>query len=91
MSENAIPVAEAARDFLRLLEQVESRREPATLVRNGHPVAKLIPFPAAAGTCEELAERWERIPRLPPAEAEEFAADLEQARASLPPVKPAWD
>ena len=91
MSENAIPVAEAARDFLRLLERVESRREPATLLREGHPVARLIPLPAAATTCAELAERWEKMPKLPPGEAEAFAADLEHARASLPPLKPAWD
>ena len=91
MSENNIPVAEVASDFLRVLAQVESRREPATLVRDGQAVAKLIPLPVVAATCDELAERWESIPKLLPDEAEAFASDLEHARASLPPLKPAWD
>lgn len=91
MSENAIPVAEAVKDFLRVLDRVESRREPTTLVRDGRPVARVIPLPQPAGTCEELASRWEKIPRLAPDEAEAFASDLERARSSLPPLKPAWD
>lgn len=89
MSENAIPVAEVARDFLRVLAQVESRREPATLLRDGQPVARLVPLPRSAATCAELAERWESLPKLPPDEAEAFARDLEHARATLPPLKSA--
>jgi antitoxin (DNA-binding transcriptional repressor) of toxin-antitoxin stability system len=91
VSENAIAVADAAKDFLKVLGQVESSREPATLVRNGHPVAKLIPLPQPAGTCEELARRWEKMSRLPLEEAEALASDIENARATLPPLKPAWD
>ena len=91
MSENAITVAEAAKDFLRVLDRVERRRESATLVRDGHSVAKLIPWPKPAGACAELADRWEKIPRLPPDEAEAFARDIEHARAAMPPLKSAWD
>jgi antitoxin (DNA-binding transcriptional repressor) of toxin-antitoxin stability system len=91
VSETVIPVAEAARDFLRLLEWVETRREPATLVRDGQPVARIVPLPRPAATCDELAERWDTIPSLPPEEGESFATDLEQARANLPSLKAAWD
>ncbi len=91
MSENTIPVAEAVKDFLRVLDRVESLREPATLVRDGRPVAKVIPLPQPAGTCAELASRWEKIPKLSPDEAEAFASDIERARASLPSLKRAWD
>jgi len=91
VSENAITVAEAAKDFLRVLDWVESHREPTLWVRDGQPVAKLIPVPRPAGTCEELASRWEQIPRLAAEEAEAFASDIEHARAALPPLKPAWD
>jgi len=91
MSENAIPVAEVARDFLRVLAQVESRREPATLLRDGQPVARLVPLPRPAATRAELAERWESLPKLPPDEAEAFARDLEHAHAALPPLKSARD
>ncbi len=91
MSEHAIPVAEAARDFLRVLALVESRREPTTLMRDGQPVARLVPLPKPAATCAELAERWESLPKLPPEEAEAFARDLEKTHAALPPLKSAWD
>ncbi len=91
MSENAIPVAEAAANFLRVLDLVESRRESATLMRDGRPVARLIPLPGPATTCAELAERWEKLDKLPPDEASAFAGDVEHARAQLPPLKPAWD
>ena len=91
MSENAIPVTEAAANFLRVLDRVETRREPTTLTRDGKPVARLIPLPGPAATCLELAERWEKLDKLPAEEAEAFAKDLEQARANLPPVKSPWD
>ena len=91
MSDTAISVAEAAKDFLRLLDRVECRRESAILVRDGRPVATLSPLPGAAITCGELAERWPKLEKLSPDEANAFAAGLEHARANLPPVRPAWD
>jgi len=91
MSETTIPVAEAAKDFLRVLERVERKCEPAILVRDGQRVATLSPLPAPALTCAELADRWPNLERLAPDEASAFADDIERARASLPPVRPAWD
>jgi antitoxin (DNA-binding transcriptional repressor) of toxin-antitoxin stability system len=91
MNETTIPVAEAAKDFLRVLDRVERQGEPAVIVRDGKRVATLSPVPAPALTCAELAERWPHLERLAPAEANAFADDIEQARASLPPVRPAWD
>ncbi len=91
MSETTIPVAEAAKDFLRVLERVERKGELAVIVRDGKRVATLSPLPAPALTCAELAERWPNLERLAPDEASAFADDIEQARASLPPVRPAWD
>jgi hypothetical protein len=91
MSDTAIPVAEAARDFLRVLDLVERRRETAVLVRDGKPVATLNPIPEPAQNCRQLAERWSKLDRLPPEEARDFAEDLERSRANLPALKPAWD
>jgi len=91
MSETAVPVAEAAKDFLRLLDWVETKHESAILVREGRPVATLSPLPSPALTCAELADRWPKLDKLPPDEAGAFADDLEHARANLPPLKPAWD
>jgi antitoxin (DNA-binding transcriptional repressor) of toxin-antitoxin stability system len=86
-----VPVADAAKDFLRVLDLVERRREPAVLVRDGKPVATLNPVPSAALTCGELADRWPELDRLSPEEADAFADDLEESRASIPPLKQAWD
>lgn len=89
--ESAVPVAEAARDFLRLLDWVESRGESATLVRDGRVVAMLSPVPAPASTAAELADRCHDWTRLPPEEANAFAHDVESARRTLPALRSAWD
>ena len=91
MSDTAIPVADAARDFLRVLDLVERKRETAILTRDGKPVATLNPIPEPAQSCAELVERWSKLEKLPAEEAQSFADDLEHSRASLPPLKPAWD
>jgi len=91
MSETAIPVAEAARDFLRVLDRVERGGEPAILVREGRPVATLSPIPTAALTCAELAERWPKLEKLAADEAFVFADDVEHSRANLSPPSAAWD
>ena len=91
MSTTSIPVGEAAKDFLRLVETVERTREPAVLVREGKPVATLNPMPSAALTCAELADRWPRMEKLSAEEGNELADDVERGRASLPPLRGAWD
>jgi len=90
MSETAIPVAEAARDFLRVLDRVERGGEPAILVRDGRPVATLSPIPGTALTCAELAGRWPNLEKLDDDEARVFADDLEHSRANVPPLTSAW-
>lgn len=91
MSETAIPVAEAAKDFLKLLELVERSRESAVLVREGRPVATLSPLPRPAVTGVELADRWPKLDKLPLDEAMAFADDLESVRRNLPSPESAWD
>jgi antitoxin (DNA-binding transcriptional repressor) of toxin-antitoxin stability system len=91
MSETSVSVAEAAKDFLRLLERVERRRESAILLREGTPVATLSPLPSAAVNCAELADRWPSLEKLSPDEANAFADDLEHARANPPPLRSSWD
>jgi hypothetical protein len=64
-----------------------------SLPKNGRALLTLLDSGAslAAPTCGELAGRWEKLDRLPADEANAFADDVEQARANLPPLKPAWD
>lgn len=87
----AVPVSEAAKDFLGLLDWVESRHQSAVLTREGKPVATLNPFPSLPLTGAELAERWPSLDKLSPDEASAFADDIESARKPLPPLKAAWD
>jgi hypothetical protein len=42
-------------------------------------------------TCSELAARWASLEKLPPNDAAAFADDIERSRATLPPLKSAWD
>jgi antitoxin (DNA-binding transcriptional repressor) of toxin-antitoxin stability system len=91
MSETTVPVAEAARDFFRILDLVERKHQSAILVRDGKPVATLNPILSPALSCEELAARWEKLEKLSADEAKAFADDVEQSRDALPPVKPVWD
>lgn len=91
MNGTAISVTDAARDFLSLVERVESRRESAVITREGRPVATLVPVNRPAATCEKLAAYWEKIPRLSPEEGEAFARDIEEGIRNLPPLKSPWD
>jgi antitoxin (DNA-binding transcriptional repressor) of toxin-antitoxin stability system len=91
VSNNAIPVNEAARDFLPVLERVERDREPTVLVRDGKAVAILIPVLPVSLTCAELAERWPKLEKLPVDDANAFADDLESSRAKVPSLSSAWD
>ena len=91
MSEIAISAVDAAKDFPRLIERLENHHESAVIVRDGHPVARLVPWKQPAAGGEELADRWAQHDRLPPEEAEAFARDLESARTSLTPLRAAWD
>jgi hypothetical protein len=91
MSETTIPAAEAAKDFLKLLDLVERNHEPAVIVREGKAVAMINPMPGPAVTSTELAEHWSRLDRLAPDEANAFADDIEAARRNLPPLKSTWD
>lgn len=78
MSDIAVPVADAARDFLRVLDMVERKRETAVLIRDGKPVATLNPLPMLSPTCGDLAERWSKMEKLPSEGAQAFADDLDR-------------
>lgn len=65
-------------------------RGTETLPAKAHGLLTLLDSsgPPAALTCGELAERWGRLEKLSLEEANEFADDVEQARAKLPPIGP---
>jgi prevent-host-death family protein len=86
-----ISATEAARNFSDLLNRVFYRGESAVLIRNGVPVARLVPPAPATAPADELARRWQMLPHLTPAEADRLAEDLEEARRALPPAAARWE
>jgi prevent-host-death family protein len=86
-----ISVTEAARTFADLVARAYYRGESARLMKNGRPVARIVPMgeddrPRSGA---ELASLWndpKRI-RLSPVELSDFEADLNEARKSLPIAK----
>lgn len=84
-----VTVTEASRSFSDLINRVRYQGESAVLVKNGKPVAKIIPV-ANNVTGKELAALWPSLPHLSPDEASRLEADLADARNSLPKVKDKW-
>jgi len=83
-------VTEVLRNFSDYINRVVYRGERFTLLRGGKPVAELSPVPSGR-KLGELPEILASLPRLSEEDAEEFAADLEQARRevkALPPEDP---
>lgn len=83
-------VTQVARNFAAFVNRVALRGERFILLRGGRPVAELSPVPAGR-TLGELAALLEALPRLTPAEAAAFEADLDAARATLRPPVGAWE
>ena len=84
MPEQHVTVTAAARGFSDLVNRVRYLGESAVLVKNGAPVARIVPFvpepkrPSAA----DLARRLIAL-QLPPDDVDRFAVELSLARATL--------
>ena len=86
-----LSVTEAARNFSDLVNRAFYRGESAILIRNGIPVARLVPPEPSTAPADGLARRWEALPHLSPADADRLAEELDEARRNLPPAVPRWE
>jgi hypothetical protein len=84
-----VSVTQIARNFAEYVNRVAFRRESFTLLRGNKPLAELRPVPAGA-RLSELPGLLASLPRLTPAEADAFAADLDSARDELAETPDAW-
>ncbi len=86
-----VTVTQVARNFADYINRVAYRHESFTLVRGNRPLAELRPLPAGA-RLSELPALLASLPRLSPAETEDFAEDLRAAQAELAgaEVRDAW-
>lgn len=85
-------VTEVARNFAEYVNRVAYRGERYTLMRGGKAVAELAPVVRGV-PIRDIPAIFAALPRLTPAEADEFARDLDDARreAGWESVRDPWE
>lgn len=89
MKKTSISVTEAARNFADCVNRVHYQNVTFVLLRNGSPVARLVPERKKAGSVRELAAALRRFD-LSPEEARAWNRDLRAARRILKPPVDKW-
>jgi antitoxin (DNA-binding transcriptional repressor) of toxin-antitoxin stability system len=89
MSEKAISVTEAARNFADCINRAHYQGVTFVLHKNGVPVARIVPEEKKASTGRELAAALARF-RLSGEESAAWHRDLEEARGNLIPQEDKW-
>lgn len=84
-----ITVTDAARNFAEYVNRVRYQNVTFVLLKNGLPVARLVPDEKKNCTGRDLADALERLD-LPEDEARAWYRDLQAARKALKPVKDRW-
>jgi antitoxin (DNA-binding transcriptional repressor) of toxin-antitoxin stability system len=89
MKNKTISVTEAARNFAHCINRVHYQNQSFVLIKNGKPLARLVPETEKVCTGRELAAALAEVELKP----EEFAAwrkDLKKARKTLKPPEDKW-
>ena len=86
-----VTVTEAARHFADLVNRAFYRGETTVLLKNGVPVAHIVPGAPAGMPASEVRRRWNAGPRLTPEDVDAWEREIEKARADLPPVRDPWE
>ncbi len=89
MRKTLISVTEAARNFADCVNRVRYQNMTYVLLKNGTPVARLVPEAKKGCTGPELAEALRQVD-LPEEEARAWHRDLMAARKILKPPKDKW-
>jgi prevent-host-death family protein len=89
MKDSTITVTEAARNFADCINRVHYQNRSFVLVKNGRPLARLVPDSEKVCTGRELAEALAGV-ELSPADALAWRKDLSKARKTLKPVADKW-
>jgi antitoxin (DNA-binding transcriptional repressor) of toxin-antitoxin stability system len=87
MKKKAISVTEAARNFAECINRVHYQNVQYVLLRNGTPLASLVPERVCTG--RDLAEALEEFD-LPAAQDRAWVKDLSAARKRLKTPKDKW-
>jgi prevent-host-death family protein len=81
MKDSTITVPEAARNFADCINRVHYQNRSFVLVKNGKPLARLVPMTEKVCTGRELAAALRRV-KLSPADARAWRKDLARTRKS---------
>jgi antitoxin (DNA-binding transcriptional repressor) of toxin-antitoxin stability system len=89
MKKTTITVTEAARNFADCVNRAHYQNQSFVLLKNGKPVARLIPETEKVCTGKDLAEALEHV-ELTPEDAREWHKDIVAARKALKPQGNKW-
>jgi antitoxin (DNA-binding transcriptional repressor) of toxin-antitoxin stability system len=89
MKKTPISVTEAARNFADCVNRVRYQNVTFVLIKNGLPVARLVPEKMKTGSVRKLAAALREFD-LSPEEARAWRRDLRAARRSLQPPVDKW-
>ncbi len=89
MKKTSISVTEAARNFADCVNRVRYQNVTFVLLKNGTPVARLVPERKKAGSVRKLAAALREF-ALSPQEAKAWNRDLRAARRILKPPVDKW-
>lgn len=89
MKKTVISVTEAARNFAECVNRVRYQNMTFVLLKNGTPVARLVPERKKAGSVRKLAAALREF-ELSPEEAKAWNRDLRAARRILKPPVDKW-
>jgi antitoxin (DNA-binding transcriptional repressor) of toxin-antitoxin stability system len=85
-----ISVTEAARNFADCVNRTHYQNVTFILLKNGSPVARLVPDGGKVCTGSDLASAFAEA-RLPAEELREWGRDLRDARRQLKKVSGKWE
>ncbi|MHB8218584.1 MAG: type II toxin-antitoxin system prevent-host-death family antitoxin [Candidatus Sulfotelmatobacter sp.] len=89
MKKTSISVTDAARNFADCVNRVRYQNVTFVLLKNGTPVARLVPERKKAGSVRKLAAALREF-ELSPEEAKAWNHDLRAARRILKPPVDKW-
>jgi len=89
MKKTTITVTEAARNFADCVNRVHYQNQSFVLLKNGKPVARLVPETEKICTGADLAKALEDV-ELSPSEARAWHKDLVATRKALKPQGNKW-
>ena len=79
MSEKTMSLADAARDLAERVDAARTRNESTVLVKDGAPIAKIVPFRRGI-TGRELLAIWRTLTHLTPEDAERFESGVQRSQ-----------